>query len=119
MNSLPSPWWPVAVLAIILLVDALMSIRPPTFIRQCLEGVKFPEEWWWVLIAVKLLAVGGLTIGIWVDGIALAATGGVIAYFVVASIAHIRAEYCRQEFWVNCLGMLLLSIAVLIGSFAL
>lgn len=117
MSSLPQPWWPAALLALSLLGDALMSIRPPKFIRDCLDGVNFPREWWWVLIYVKLLAVAGLLIGIKAEGIGLAANLGVIAYFLAAAYAHFKAHFLKQEFWLNCLGMLGFAVAVLLYSF--
>ena len=114
---LPEPWWLVAALAGLLLLDAVMSIKPPKFIRDCLDGVHFPRDWWWVLIVIKLVAVLGLIVGIFVPGIALAANVGVIAYFLSASVAHIRARFLKQEFWVNCLGFLVLAVIVLVFSF--
>ena len=114
---LPEPWWLVAALAGLLLLDAGMSIVPPKFIRDCLNGVNFPQRWWWTLIVIKLLAVTGLIIGIFVPGIALAANVGVIAYFLSAGAAHIRARFLKQEFWINCLGFLALAVIVLIFAF--
>lgn len=94
-----------------------MSIRPPRFIRQCLDGVEFPRDWWWALIAIKFLASAGLLVGLKVQGVGLATTAGVVAYFLAAGYAHIRAGFVGQEFWLNCLGMLGLSIATLSASF--
>lgn len=119
MPLTPELWWPPAVLALALFSDAAMSLRPPKFIRDCLNGVGFPREWWWALIVIKTLAVIGLIAGIWIPGIALAANTGVIVYFISAAAAHIRARFTWQAFWLNCLGMLALSIAVLVLSFAL
>lgn len=119
MPLTPDVWWPSAVLALVLLSDAAMSVRPPAFIRDCLDGVRFPREWWWTLIVVKLLAVIGLVAGIWVPGIAVAANIGVIAYFLCAVAAHVRARFFGQAFWLNCLGMLALSVVALVLSFAL
>lgn len=117
MSLLPEPWWLVVPLTAALLFDAFASIRPPAFIRECLDGVHFPREWWWTLIVVKTLAVAGLVAGIWIPGIGLAANAGVVAYFVCASVAHIRARYLVQSFWLNCLGMLVLSVATLALAF--
>ena len=119
MSLIPDLWWPPAILALALFSDAAMSLRPPTFIRDCLDGVHFPREWWWTLIVIKTLAAIGLVAGIWIPGIALAANVGVIAYFLSAAVAHIRARFTGRTFWLNCLGMLTLSIAVLVLSFAL
>ena len=119
MSLTPDLWWPPAVLALVLFIDAALSLRPPKFIRDCLNGVGFPREWWWTLIVIKTLAVIGLIAGIWIPGIALAANTGVIVYFMSAAVAHIRSRFLGQAFWLNCLGMLALSIAVLVLSFAL
>lgn len=117
LSLLPDPWWPVAALAAMLLGDALLSLVPPKFIRDCLRGVHFPREWWWTLIVIKLLAVAGLIIGIFVPGIALAANIGVIAYFLCAAAAHIRAKFLRQSFWLNCLGFLAAAILTFLFTF--
>lgn len=109
-----APVWPSIILAIAIFSDALMSIRPLNFVRACLSGIKFPENWWWVLIYIKLIAVAGLVAGIWFPGVGIAANIGVIAYFVAACIAHIKAKFLKSEFKINCLGMLFLSIASLI-----
>lgn len=119
MTLLPDAWWPSALLALVLLGDAAMSVFPPKFIRDCLDGVSFPREWWWTLIVIKALAALGLVVGIWTPGVALAANTGVIAYFLCAAAAHIRARFTGQAFWLNCMGMLALSVAVLVLSFTL
>lgn len=110
----PVLWWPLAVLALALAADAALSLRPPAFIRDCLDGVGFPREWWWVLIVVKTLAVAGLVAGIWVPGVGVTASAGVVVYFSCAVVAHLRARFFGSAFWVNCLGMLALSLAVLL-----
>lgn len=116
MILLPT-WWAPSLLALILLGDVAISLRPVGFIRQCLESVELPQRWWWVLIIIKLLAAAGLIAGIWIPGVAFAANVGVIAYFLCAAIAHIRAGATGTAFRVNCLGMLVLSIALLIFSY--
>ena len=117
MILLPSWWAPPVLLATVLLVDVALSIRPVRFIRDCLHSVRFPEEWWWALLVVKMLAVAGLIAGIWIPGLAFAANSGVIAYFLCAAAAHIRARATGSAFWVNCLGMLALSCVTLALSF--
>lgn len=117
MTLVPDPWWFAVILAVALFSDAVMSIHPPRFIRDCLNGVHFPQDWWWTLVVIKLLATAGLLVGIAIPGIGLAANVGVVVYFLSAAYAHIRARFLKQEFWINCLGMLLLSIVVLIFSF--
>ncbi|MCJ8014809.1 DoxX family protein [Paenibacillus sp. KQZ6P-2] len=117
MKLVPDPWWLSALLAAVLLFDAIVSIKPPAFIRNCLNGVNFPHDWWWTLIVIKLAATAGLVAGIWIPGVALAANVAVILYFLSASYAHIRARFLKQEFWMNCLGLLALSIIVLVFGF--
>lgn len=113
----PDPVWLPLVLAAVLFADALFSLRPPRFIRDCLDGVRFPREWWWVLVVVKLLAAGGLVVGTWVPGIGVAASVGVVAYFLCAVVAHLRARFLGSAYWLNCLGMLGLSIVVLVVAY--
>ncbi|MBT2509708.1 DoxX family protein [Streptomyces sp. ISL-98] len=110
---LPDPWWLPAILAAVLFIDAMLSIRPPKFIHDCLSGVGFPRDWWWALIGIKVLAAAGLVVGLHTEGVGLAAVTGVIAYFLMASYAHIRARFVGTAFWVNCLGMLAFSCAIL------
>ncbi|PFG29630.1 DoxX family protein [Paramicrobacterium agarici] len=117
MLLLPDPWWLTALLAAVVLGDAVMSIRPPRFIRDCLNGVHFPREWWWALVVIKLLAAGGLAVGVWIPGIAFAANVGVVCYFIAAAYAHVRVRFVGSEFWVNCLGMLTLASVVLLVSY--
>lgn len=110
------PWLTVA-LAVVLLGDALLSVRPPVFIQDCLDGVRFPRDWWWTLIVIKLVAVAGLFAGLWYPGVGVAANAGVVAYFVCAAVAHVRARFLGSTFWVNCLGMLGFAVVVLILSY--
>jgi DoxX-like protein len=106
-----------ALLALALFADAVMSIRPPGFIQKCLDGVGFPRDWWWTLVVIKLLATAGLVAGLEYPGVGVATKVAVIAYFVCASYAHYRARFLKSEFWLNCLGKLALSIAVLLFSY--
>ncbi|GMA22961.1 hypothetical protein GCM10025864_07200 [Luteimicrobium album] len=81
MTHAPDVWWPAVLLAAALLSDVLMSLRPPAFIRDCLTGVGFPRDWWWVLIVIKLGAVAGLLVGLSTPGLAVAASAGAVLYF--------------------------------------
>ena len=117
MTLLPEPVWPVIVLAVIVLGDGLLTFRPPRAIADCLDGVGFPREWWWVLAVVKFLAAAGLVTGIWIPGLGAAAAAGLVVYFLCAAAAHLRARYVGRDFWLNCLGMLVVCIAVLVFGF--
>ncbi|WP_104081147.1 DoxX family protein [Cryobacterium sp. Y11] len=114
MVLLPEHWWLEVALAAALAVDVGMSLKPPTFIRDCLNGVGFPRQWWWTLIVIKSLAITGLLVGLAIPGIGLAATVGVIVYFSSAVVAHIRARFLGMELWVNCMGFLTLALATLL-----
>ncbi|SMG13489.1 DoxX-like family protein [Rhodococcus rhodochrous J3] len=111
-------WWLSVVLAAILVGDALLSIRPPRFISECLDGVRFPRDWWWALVVVKLLAAAGLLVGAAYPGIGAAAAVAVVGYFVCAAVAHVRTGFLGRSFWVNCLGMLALSVLVVPAAYA-
>lgn len=117
MLLLPELWWPSTVLDLALFADAVLSMRAPRFIRDCLNGVGFPREWWWALIVIKLMAAIGLLAGLAVPGVGIAANIGAVAYFLAAIYAHIRACFLKQEFWLNCLGMLTLAVATLVLSY--
>lgn len=117
MSLLPDPAWPTMALAVVMLADAALTARPPAFVRDCLEGVRFPRDWWWTLVMVKLVAAAGLGVGLVVPGTGAAANVGIICYFLAAAFAHLRARFLEQEFWLNCLGMLAVSLAVLLVSY--
>lgn len=117
MTLTPDPWWPVAVLAVIVLGDGVLTFRPPRAIAACLDGVGLPRDWRWVLAVVKFLAVAGLLAGFWVPGVGLAAVTGLVVYFLAAAWAHIRARYVGRDFWLNCLGMLTATVLVLVFCF--
>ncbi|OFQ45291.1 DoxX family protein [Corynebacterium sp. HMSC076D02] len=113
-----SPVWPSILLAVILSGDVILSVRPAKFIEKCLTGVKFPRQWWWALIYIKCVAIAGLVIGLWLPGIRIAALAGIVAYFFAAAFAHLKAKFTGTEFWLNCLGMLILSIVALLVTIA-
>ncbi|WP_405901364.1 hypothetical protein OG242_31255 [Streptomyces sp. NBC_00727] len=117
LSELPSPVWPVVVLLVIQAGDAVMMLRPPRFIVDCLEGVRLPRDWWWVPTTAKTASAAGLVVGFWVPGVAMTTTAAIVVYFLAAAAAHIRAHALNTTFWVNCLGMLVISLAVLVGSF--
>jgi hypothetical protein len=118
MIDVPHYPWLTAILAAALLFDALISIKPPAFIRTCLDGVGFPRDWWWALIVIKLAAAAGLVAGLAYPGVGFATTVAVIGYFLAAAWAHIRSGFIRHEFWFNCLGMLGLATITLVASYA-
>jgi hypothetical protein len=117
LTSLPDPAWPVLVLAVVQLTDGILCVKPAAFIARCLEDVAWPRELWWLMPTTKIAAAAGLTLGIWVPFLGLAATVGVIAYFVAAITLHVRAKDFGRNLFVNAGGMLALSVAALLVGF--
>ena len=108
-----TPWWPLAALAAVQLVDAALSRRPVAFVADCLRDVRFPRRFWPLLSPLKLAAAAGLLIGIWVPWLALLTTAALVAYFVIAIAMHVRAHDFGRNLFVNATGMLLLCVAEL------
>jgi hypothetical protein len=108
------PWWPLAVVAAIQLVDAALSWRPVRFVADCLRDVGYPERWWWLLSPIKIAAAAGLVIGIWVEPLALLTSACLVGYFVIAIAMHIRARDFGRNLFVNATGMLIICVALLI-----
>lgn len=117
MIDTPQLPWLTVILAAVLAGDALVSVRPPKPIRDCLNGVRFPADWWWTLVAIKTLAAVGLLAGLHYPGVSFATNVAVIGYFVCAAIAHLRARFLGSTFYLNCLGMLTGSALVLVFSY--
>ncbi|KAA1419924.1 hypothetical protein FE697_018685 [Mumia zhuanghuii] len=118
MSSLPDPVWPVLVLAVIQLADAVFCVKPLAFVRECLTDVRFPRRWWPVLTPLKLAAAAGLVAGIWVPYLGLVTTFALIAYFLVAIGAHLRARDLGRNLFMNAIGMLVICVGVAWVSFA-
>lgn len=114
---LPDPRWPVVLLAIVQAADALLVLLRPPFIVACLDGVRLPRRWWPLLVWLKAAAAAGLIAGLWVPWLGLTTSVAVVAYFVVAATMHVRSRYLGRDFWLNCLGMLAMSVAVVLVSF--
>ena len=107
--NVADPTWPLFVLAAIQLGDAAACVKPLAFIAECFDDVNFPQRLWWVFTPIKLVAAIGLVIGAWIPEIGLAACLGLVAYFVLAIGAHVRARDFGRNLFVNAVGMLLLS----------
>ncbi|HEU5416206.1 MAG TPA: DoxX family protein [Streptosporangiaceae bacterium] len=114
---LPSPVWPVAVLAAICAVDALLCLKPAGFIAQCFRDVGFPRRYWRLMPLIKVAAVGGLILGIWVPVLGFVTTAMLVIYFLVAIAMHVRARDLGRNLFVNASGMLVVCTAVLVYSF--
>lgn len=111
------PAWPLFVLAAIQLADAAACVKPMAFVAACFDDVNFPRRFWWVFTPIKVIAAVGLLVGVWVPEIGFAACLGLILYFVLAIGAHVRARDFGRNFFVNALGMLVLSVGTTYLSF--
>ncbi|MDP2711140.1 MAG: DoxX family protein [Solirubrobacteraceae bacterium] len=119
MGLTPDPAWPVVVLAVIQLGDALLCIKPVAFVAQCFEDVRLPRRLWKLMAPIKLAAAAGLIAGIWVPGLGLVTCLALIAYFVAAIAMHVAARDLGRNLFVNATGMLVVCVAVTLLSFVL
>ena len=111
------PTWPLSVLAAIQLGDAAACVKPMAFVAACFDDVSFPRRFWRVFTPIKLTAALGLLVGVWVREIGFAACLGLIVYVVLAITAHVRARDFGRNFFVNAIGMLVLSVGATYVSF--
>lgn len=97
---------PVLGLAAVQVVDAMLCWKPVPFIARCLDDVHFPRRWWPVLTPLKSAAAAGLVVGMWWPPLAAVTSGCLVAYFVAAVGAHVRARNFSRNLFVNAAGML-------------
>lgn len=117
MRSIPEPIWPVVMLAVIQLGDAVICIKPVRFVVECYRGVRWPTHLWWVMPPIKFAAALGLTTGIWVPWLGLVSNIALIAYFLSAIAMHLWARDFGRNLFVNASGMLALCIIALTVAF--
>jgi len=119
MTALPDPIWPVVVLAMIQLVDGVLSWRPVAFVAKCFDDVHFPREWWWIFTPIKFAATAGLLAGIWIPYLGAVTCVALVLYFLVAIGMHIAARDFGRNLFVNATGMLVICVATGLWSFVL
>lgn len=119
MTALPDPQWPIIALALVQLVDGIMCIKPVPYIVGCLEGVKLPRRYWWLLSPVKFAATAGLLAGLWIPYLGAVTCAALVVYFVCAIAAHIIARDFGSKLFVNATGMLLICVATGLYCFVL
>jgi hypothetical protein len=117
MTLLPTPVWPVIILACIQFGDALMCLTPVPFIAKCFEDVRFPRALWWIAPPIKFAAAAGLFAGIWIPVLGAVTTAALVLYFLVAIAMHIRARDLGRNLFVNATGMLAICVTVAIFCF--
>ncbi len=113
----PDPRWPVVVLAVIQLGDAAMCFEPVGFIARCFTDVRLPRALWPVMPWVKVAATVGLVAGLWVPYVGALTSAALVAYFVCAVAAHIRARDFGRNLALNASLSLVLCVAVFVLCF--
>ncbi|MFJ4701172.1 DoxX family protein [Streptomyces sp. NPDC088768] len=109
--------WPqlaLLALALVQLVDAVLSLRPVGFVRDCLTDVGLPRRWWRLLPVVKAASAAGLVAGIRWHWLAVLTSAALVLYFLLAIGAHVRARDFGRNLFLNASGMLVLCAAVLV-----
>jgi hypothetical protein len=117
VTATPDPVWPIVLLAAIQLVDAILCIRPASFVAQCFEAVRWPRHRWWMMPPIKVAAAVGLIVGIWIPYLGAITCAALVTYFVLAILMHIRARDFGRNLFINASGMLALCVAVVVVCF--
>jgi DoxX-like family len=83
-------------LAALLVYSASRKLTHQQRIVQPYRRVGVPERKLDYLAAILLIGAAGLLLGLWWEGLGVAAAGGVVCYFALAITAHIRASDTRN-----------------------
>ena len=110
---LPSPSWPVFVLAAISAADGVLCLKPAQFIALCFTRVGWPRRYWRLMPLIKFAATAGLVAGLWVPVFGILTTGCLVLYFLIAMAMHIRAHDFTRNLFLNAAGMLIICTATL------
>ncbi|AJE44455.1 DoxX family protein [Streptomyces nodosus] len=79
-----------AVFAALLLASAGGKLARQEMQMTTLRKVGFPEDKAWLLGACEVAGAGGLVLGVWRPPLAIAASCGLILYFLGAIASHVR-----------------------------
>lgn len=97
-------------LALMLVFSGIDKLRRGAYQMEMLERVGFPPDRAWLLASVEIAGAVGSVAGLAWLPLGIAASSGVVLYFLGAVLAHVRAG----DRAVTSAGvMLLISIAVL------
>ena len=101
------------VLALMLVLSASGKLRKNEQVVVSISGtVGVPLRLFPVLASLLLLGAAGLIVGLWIEPIGIAAAAGLVVYFLVAIIGHLRVGDTKGV--LAPLPTLVLSAAVLI-----
>lgn len=86
------PVWPVVLLALFQVGDAVVCAIPTPFITAALDRVDCPAPLRRVLPMVKAASAVGLVVGLWITIVGLLTVVALVGYFAVAIAFHVRAR---------------------------
>lgn len=98
-------------LAAVLLVSGIGKLRRDPMQMATLATVGFPETRAWLLAIAEFAGAAGLLLGLVWWPLGAAAATGVVAYFIGATLAHVRV---RDYKLAGPLALLLLATAALV-----
>lgn len=108
--------WLALILIVVLGLDAIACIGPIPYIRKDLERLGCSENVIRAIPAIKLAAVAGLTVGLWVPWIGALAAAGMIVYFVFALDYHRRAQDTIDKY-IPAIGFMAFIAVVMLVSY--
>lgn len=96
-------------------IGAAAAVRAP-FVRGFMTAVGVPDSWLPWLATAKLAAAAGLLVGIAFAPIGVAASIGLVLYFLGAVAAHLRAHgYATLAFPAGYLGLAVASLVLTVA----
>lgn len=113
--EISQPWLAIVLIAI-LTGDAIACAIPIQYIKNDLDRLGCSPTLQSIIPLVKVLAVVGLIIGLWVQWLGALACIGMLAYFAVAFWFHARANDPVAKY-LPAAGFALLILATLIFSY--
>jgi len=78
------------VLAALLLVTAVRKLTHAPAVVETYRRVGVPEDRLNLLALILIAGAAGLVVGLWWQPLGVAAAAGLVAYFVLAVVAHVR-----------------------------
>jgi hypothetical protein len=84
------------VLALVLALTALATFAGREAVRRGIIDVGFPPSLAWLLGLAQLAGAAGIVAGLWWQPLAIAASAGLVLYFLGAVGAHMRVGHPRR-----------------------
>ncbi|MDQ1425004.1 MAG: hypothetical protein QOD72_2502 [Acidimicrobiaceae bacterium] len=100
-------------LSIALVASGAAKLTKQSRVVESIVGrVGVPVSWFPALASAEIAGAVGLTIGLWVPALGIAAAIGVVLYFIGAVAAHLRAK--DRDFAVPVVAGLLAAAAIVL-----